>query len=90
MCFVLMNILKTSFKYFSCLLANQLKYSFLGTQKFPRKSNICNVHNPSKHTTSFRHPYNIHNVKTKSYGCQNNVVCVLGCLHNKKSRYSTI
>ena len=33
---------------------------------------------PSKHTASFRHPYNIHNVKTTSYGCQNNVVCVLG------------
>ena len=32
---------------------------------------------PSKHTTSFRHPNNIHNVKTTSYGCQNNVVCVL-------------
>ena len=35
---------------------------------------------PSKHTTSFRHPtYN--NVKTTSYGCQNNVVCVLGYYH---------
>ena len=33
---------------------------------------------PSKHTTSFRHPNNIHNVKTTSYGCQNNVVWVLG------------
>ena len=31
-----------------------------------------------KHTTSFRRPYNVHNVKTTSYGCQNNVVCVLG------------
>ena len=35
---------------------------------------------PSKHTTSFRCPYNIHNVKTTPYGCQNNVVCVLGIL----------
>ena len=31
---------------------------------------------PSKHTTSFRCPYNVHNVKTTSYGYQNNVVCV--------------
>ena len=35
---------------------------------------------PSKHTTSFRCPYNVHNVKTTSYGCQNNIVCVLGKL----------
>ena len=34
---------------------------------------------PSNHTTSFWCPYNIHNVKTTSYGCQNNVMCVLGC-----------
>ena len=27
-----------------------------------------------------RRPYNVHNVKTTSYGCQNNVVCVLGYL----------
>ena len=33
----------------------------------------------SKHTTSFRHRYSIHNVKTTLYGRQNNVVCVLGC-----------
>ena len=33
---------------------------------------------PSKHTTSFRCLCNVHNVKTTSYGCQNNVVCVLG------------
>ena len=33
---------------------------------------------PSKNTTSFRHPHNIHNVKTTSYGRQNNVVCILG------------
>ena len=33
---------------------------------------------PSKHTTSFRCPYNVHNVKTTSHGCQNNIVCVLG------------
>ena len=34
----------------------------------------------SKHTTSFWRPYNIHNVKTTSYGCQNNVVSVPGSL----------
>ena len=34
--------------------------------------------NPSKHTTSFWRLYNVHNVKTTSYGRQNNVVCVLG------------
>ena len=33
---------------------------------------------PSKHTTSFRSLYNVHNVKTTSHGCQNNAVCVLG------------
>ena len=33
---------------------------------------------PSKRTTSFRHPYNIHNVKATSCRRQNNVVCVLG------------
>ena len=35
---------------------------------------------PSKHTTSFWRLYNVHNVKTTSYGRQNNVVCVLGYL----------
>ena len=33
---------------------------------------------PSKHTTSFWRLYNVHNVKTTSYGRQNNVVCLLG------------
>ena len=33
---------------------------------------------PSKHTTLFWRLYNVHNVKTTSYGRQNNVVCVLG------------
>ena len=33
---------------------------------------------PNKHTTSFWRPYNVQNVKTTSYGCQNEVVCVLG------------
>ena len=32
---------------------------------------------PSKHTTSFWRLCNVHNVKTTSYGRQNNVVCVL-------------
>ena len=36
---------------------------------------------PSKHTTSFGRLYNVHNVKTTSYGRQNNVVCVLGFDH---------
>ena len=30
----------------------------------------------SKHTTLFRRPYDIYNVKTTSHGRQNNVVCV--------------
>ena len=33
---------------------------------------------PSKQTTLFQRLYNVHEVKTTSYGCQNNVVCVLG------------
>ena len=33
---------------------------------------------PSTHTTSFWRLYSIHNVKTTSYGRQNNVACVLG------------
>ena len=41
---------------------------------------IRNPRKPRKHTTSFRCPYNAHNVKTTSHGCQNNVVCVLGSL----------
>ena len=32
---------------------------------------------PKKHTTSFWRLCNVHNVKTTSYGRQNNVVCVL-------------
>ena len=49
-----------------------------------KQSHILAI-DPSKHTTSFRHPYNIHNVKTTSYGRQNNVMCVLGCLNIKTS-----
>ena len=36
------------------------------------------VKEPNKHTTLFWRPYNVHNVKTTSYGCQNDVICVLG------------
>ena len=36
---------------------------------------------PSKHVTLFWRPHNVHNVKTTSYGRQNNVVCVLGYLY---------
>ena len=43
---------------------------------------------PSKHTTLFRRLYNVHNVKTTSYGCQNNVVCVLGETSFKTSKLS--
>ena len=49
---------------------------------------VCILSNsPSKHTTSFRCPYNVHNIKTTSYGCQNNVVCVLGLFKQNPTRY---
>ena len=42
---------------------------------------------PRKHTTSFQRPYNVHNVKTTSYGCRNNVVCVLGRFDNLTDQF---
>ena len=45
---------------------------------------------PRKHTMSFRCPYNVHNVKTTSHGCQNNVVCVLGYIFKNSEHLQTL
>ena len=38
----------------------------------------------------FQRSYNVHNVKTTSYGRQNNVVCVLGIHYNHIHHYNNI
>ena len=53
-------------------------FSKKGTESTFLKHSKRKSNKPRKHTTSFRCPYNVHNVKTTSHGCQNNVVCVLG------------
>ena len=55
-----------------------LAHGCVGTWYHHNVSIDSNSTCPSKHTTSFRRPYNVHNVKTTSYECQNIVVCVLG------------
>ena len=63
------NILSVKSKTFF----NQCFQNKISCQKAEPRENVTK--SLSKHTTSFRCPFNVHNVKTTSYGCQNNVVC---------------